>query len=875
MAFGAGPAGPEPSGSRASSPAGQWSPPPAEELQRLLPQYEINGLIGRGGMGAVYKARQGHLDRDVAIKLLPEGLSREADGPLHEARFEQEARAMARMDHSAIVPVYDFGRTERGDLFFVMQHVEGTDLCHHLKQRGGRLPQAEALAIVLQVLDALDCAHGQGIVHRDIKPGNVLINREGRVKIADFGLAKRFDDGARPGETALTMSRVAVGTPDFVAPEVLEGTETPDHRVDLYAVGVMLYQLLTGRVPRGAFEPPSGLASGIDPRLDAIVARAMAANPDRRHHSAAELRGELAALSGGDVATGISPGEGSTASIRRRPEGRRPSRRVTIGLTALLLAGAGASAWLGWKPVSGGGADRWIAASETHLPVASKEAPFVNSLGMKFVPVPGTDVLFCMHETRWRDYAAFARENPGIEIAKKSDDHPAWKVRWEDARQFCEWLSRKEGKTYRLPADEEWSLAVGLGGKERRSPGDTPASLSLRIQEYPWGAALPPPAGAGNFSDQSRRAATLPGSNPAQPYLENYDDGFPGTSPVMSFTPNEFGLHDLAGNVWEWVGDLVEGKPDRRILRGGSFADPPQFSSYRYGYDPAKYNEVVGFRVVLAAGAVVPGNILPPAPPAPVKPAAATKDEPFVNSLDMKFVPVPDTPVLFCIHETRYRDYSAYAAENPGVDGLTKVQVHYGVVIEDRPGDHPVTNASWDDAKQFCAWLSRKEGRVYRLPTDEEWSLAAGLGGKEERLPGDTPETLSGKIQGVYPWGTQRSPPPGAGNYHDLRSRAAQVPSASPNGLSAGDYDDGFPTTAPVMSFSRNEFGLYDLGGNVWEWVEDWFNEKRELRVRRGGSWVDPAHHLPLSSFRYGKPASERYHANGFRIVLELSPENP
>src|SRR5690606_1919588 len=137
----------------------------------------------------------------------------------------------------------------------------------------GRLPQEHALSIVAHVLDALDYAHGHGIVHRDIKPANILLNQEGRVKIADFGLAKRFGEHADDSAPALTMSHLAVGTPHFVAPEALDSDQTPDHRADLYAVGVMLYQLLTGKLPRGQFKSPSEVVPGIDPRLDAIVGK--------------------------------------------------------------------------------------------------------------------------------------------------------------------------------------------------------------------------------------------------------------------------------------------------------------------------------------------------------------------------------------------------------------------------------------------------------------------------------------------------------------------------------------------------------------------------------------------------------------------------
>ncbi|MCP5549719.1 MAG: serine/threonine protein kinase [Akkermansiaceae bacterium] len=160
----------------------------------MLPQYEIIGIIGRGGMGAVYRGRQAKLDRDVAIKVLPENFTCGEDELNFAARFLQEARAMAKLNHPAIISVYDFGETEEGQLYFVMEFVDGMDIHQYLHHHGGQLPQDQALAIVAHVLDALDYAHGNGIVHRDIKPANVLLNQEGRVKIADFGLAKKFGE---------------------------------------------------------------------------------------------------------------------------------------------------------------------------------------------------------------------------------------------------------------------------------------------------------------------------------------------------------------------------------------------------------------------------------------------------------------------------------------------------------------------------------------------------------------------------------------------------------------------------------------------------------------------------------------------------------
>ncbi len=280
-------------GTSPSSP-NQWEPPSPEALQAMLPQYEISAIIGRGGMGAVYRGRQTKLDRDVAIKLLPESLGEDADGMNFTARFEQEAKAMAKLDHPAIISVFDFGETSEGQLYIVMEFVEGMDIHQYLQHHGGKLIQEDALAIIAHVLDALDYAHSQGIVHRDIKPANILLNNAGRVKVADFGLAKTLSSGeGEEAMPALTMSNVALGTPDFVAPEALDCDQVPDHRADLYAIGVMLYQMLTGKLPRGQFKLPSQLVPDLDPRLDEIVNLSLQADPNERYASASAIRSAL------------------------------------------------------------------------------------------------------------------------------------------------------------------------------------------------------------------------------------------------------------------------------------------------------------------------------------------------------------------------------------------------------------------------------------------------------------------------------------------------------------------------------------------------------------------------------------------------------
>ena len=272
----------------ASTPGKPWQPPALEDLAPELPQYEILGLLGRGGMGAVYKARQKSLNREVAIKVLPPTIE---DADMHYAeRFIAEAQSMARLEHSNIIAVYDAGQTPGGLLYFVMQYVQGTDVAQMI-QSSGRLPAAHAHAITAHVCEALAYAHKNGLIHRDIKPANIMVDMEGRVKVADFGLAKAVD-----AQTGFTQSNMAVGTPDFVAPEALIPGMPVDGRADLYAVGVMLYQMLTGNIPRGAWQPASVMAPGTDPRFDQIIVKAMAYDRESRHSSATELRQHLDTL---------------------------------------------------------------------------------------------------------------------------------------------------------------------------------------------------------------------------------------------------------------------------------------------------------------------------------------------------------------------------------------------------------------------------------------------------------------------------------------------------------------------------------------------------------------------------------------------------
>ena len=261
-----------------------FTPPTIPDLAKLFPQLEILELIGKGGMGAVYKARQPALDRFVALKIL----APRSGGDLDFAeRFTREARALARLSHPNIVAVYDFGQA--GALsYFIMEHVDGPNL--RQVEQAGRLSPREALEIIPQICGALQFAHDEGIVHRDIKPENVLLDKKGRVKIADFGLAKIL--GQEPKDFRLTGARDVVGTPHYMAPEQVEKPSEVDHRADIYSLGVVFYEMLTGELPLGKFQPPSSCTRGmqIDVRLDEVVLHALEKEPARRYQQVSQVK---------------------------------------------------------------------------------------------------------------------------------------------------------------------------------------------------------------------------------------------------------------------------------------------------------------------------------------------------------------------------------------------------------------------------------------------------------------------------------------------------------------------------------------------------------------------------------------------------------
>lgn len=592
-------AGPNTTGQKTVLGTG-FVPPDPGELNKHFLQLEILELLGKGGMGAVYKARQPSLDRLVAIKILPRDLG--AD-PAFADRFAREARALARLHHSNIIAIYDFGRAD--DLFYIlMEFVDGLNIRQLMKR--GELKPEDALAVVPQICDALQYAHDEGIVHRDIKPENVLISKQGRVKLADFGLAKLIDTAA---DHTLTGTGQVMGTWHYMAPEQMLGSGSVDHRADIYALGVVFYELLTGQLPVGRFAPPSKQVQ-VDVRLDEVVLRTLEAEPDRRYQRAGEIKTDIDAIS-------------STLG-QRRPDARQstpPRQRLRTwrhpwmtSPKTMLVAGLGLVPMLILTAVWWFGGQRStseITAPQTIRSVAEinpsppTDDVVENSIGMKLVRIPagefqmGSPVSEAgrwpneatphkvsviepfhlgMYEVTQAEYEQVVGINPSPHVGASL---PVGHVRWDEAREFCRKLSelpaeRAANRAYRLPHEREWEYACRAGTTSAYHYGDSLSLEQANFNGYDgWGA----------------EAVKLAGSAPGRPVA------------VGSYSPNAWGLYDMHGNVPEVCEELWE-EQNNRVIRGGGWnKDAGRCrSAYRAGDFRIAYTpriDLVGLRVVM------------------------------------------------------------------------------------------------------------------------------------------------------------------------------------------------------------------------------------------------------------------------------------
>jgi serine/threonine-protein kinase len=347
------------------------------EPESLSNRYELGETLGYGGMSEVHRGRDARLGRDVAVKVLRADLARD---PTFQERFRREAQNAAALNHAAIVAVYDTGETQTaaGALpYIVMEYVDGRTLREIIKTEGP-LPEQRALEIMADVCAALDFSHRNGIVHRDMKPGNVMLTRSGAVKVMDFGIARALTDG----QSAVTQTAAVIGTAQYLSPEQARG-EAVDARSDVYSAGCVLFEMLTGEPPFQGESPvavayqhvredpkaPSEVNPQVSGQLDAIVLKALSKNPANRYQSAAEMRADVVRVLAGQrpSAPAVMPApdfpEGGDDDYGYDPddaEERRRRRRgwTAAGLVVLILAVIGLVAWLVTSLLGGSGVEK-------------------------------------------------------------------------------------------------------------------------------------------------------------------------------------------------------------------------------------------------------------------------------------------------------------------------------------------------------------------------------------------------------------------------------------------------------------------------------------------------------------------------------------
>ena len=671
-------------------------------------RYTLKKLLGQGGMGIVWLAYDARLKEEVALKFLPSQIR--AD-PTALDDLRQETLRSRKLTHTHIIRIHDLFEAPGEDAFISMEYVDGPTMSAVRVQQPGRVLAWDYLArLIKQLCEALEYAHGEKVIHRDLKPANLMLDSRGRIKLADFGIARVVTDSV----SRITQRVSTSGTLVYMSPQQLDG-KAAHITDDIYSLGATLYELVTSKPPfyTGEIahqiryvEPVTvsrrladfGITNDLPPEVEETIAACLAKNPPQRPQRAREAAERLGLV---EIKTPSSKARSrNKAGQISGDDTKSPSKKLTVLIWSkyfslsitlcmagglLLLAAAWSFTGLLRKSQSATAArppkktevvetprtnaeektvlmstqsqqnqptqadeekkrqeaeakrlaeakaeaqakieaqakaeaqakteaeekvrreaeqtrreaERVKRANQQRFPVTGQS--WTNSLGMRFAPVKGTDVLFSAWETRVQDYKSFVTatnspasgsqwQNPGL---TNKLDVPVDSVSWDGAKAFCQWLTDKEqseGKLrthqkYRLPTDLEWSAAVGLGQED----GKTPKARSGKVRKiYPWGTVWPPPNGAGNYG-----------------VIRGYRDDYAKASPVGSFEANTNGLYDLGGNVWEWTQDWFDETKQTVVLRGASWNTSEQkelLSSFREDLGPRYRLSYVGFRCVL------------------------------------------------------------------------------------------------------------------------------------------------------------------------------------------------------------------------------------------------------------------------------------
>jgi hypothetical protein len=811
-----------------------------------VPNHEMVRSIGRGSYGEIWLARS-LTGTWRAVKIV-DRRTFESD-----KAFQREFEGMAKFEpisreDAGFVDILHVGRDEQGGFFYYVMELADDHLgCASVNpatyvpktiktelSRRSRLLADECITLGLSLTKALGALHRQGLVHRDIKPANIIFVG-GVPKIADIGLV------AASGQDSY------VGTEGYVPQE---GPGSP--QADIYSLGKVLYELAMGKDRMDFPAVNTDIAELPDKamllRLNEVLLRACDNDRRQRYATAEDMHDDLERLRDGQPLGG--------KARRRRP--------VYAALAALALLGTA-----GFYTVR-----QHRAHGSVRIETEPPGAMIVLGDTMRLSPAEFTSLTVGRHSAHII-FSGYEPRDLRFEVTADAEAHPK-ALHLKHSHGALQVNSQPAGAAFEIKQ-----------GEKLVKSGTTPATLTdLLTGSYQLLVKLDNRLHVEPFKIERNEVVTKDiefasgrvGVTSEPPGAMIFLDGEPAGSAPVEIKASE-GDHELVAKYRSW--------PDERRTVHVDHAQPEE-AAFDFAYGSVKITSapagasvwqgdkelghtplplediepgdvpyelrLPGFKNIQVSAHIAPGEqtFLNPRF---VKRLGPRPGEPWENSLGMKFAPVDG--VLMAIWPTRVHDYEAFCAAT----GRARP-------VPDFPQEstHPVVKVSWEDGTAFCEWLTTKEfaaerlepGQSYRLPTDREWSLGAGLDEK-----GNTPEERDGKLKD-FPWGKQWPPPPGSGNFADVGGKRGA--NAIPG------YHDGFPQTSPVGSFPANKLGLFDMSGNVWQWCQDSYKGgsagARDWGVLRGGSWGTASPIELRPSYRNVVERSEREVIYGFRCVL-------